>query len=52
MQKITTANGKITFDFVTPTETISSIELGVPILINVENSVAAMSHCLFERNYS
>ena len=42
-KNITTANGKITFDFVTPTETISSIELGVPILINVENSVAAMS---------
>lgn len=36
-------NGTITFDFVTPTQTIANIELGVPMLINVENGVAAMA---------
>lgn len=36
-------NGTINFDFVTPTQTIANIELGVPMLINVENGVAAMA---------
>ena len=36
-------NGKIVFDFVTPTETIESINLGVPVKINIENSVGAMA---------
>ena len=31
------------FDFVTPTETIHDIRLGVPVMINVENGVAAMA---------
>ena len=35
--------GEIRFDFVTPTETIADMRLGVPVLINVENSVAAMA---------
>jgi len=35
--------GEIHFDFVTPTETIADVRLGVPVLINVENSVAAMA---------
>ncbi len=36
-------NGEIFFDFVTPTETIKDIQLGVPVKINVENGVAAMT---------
>lgn len=36
-------NGKLTFDFVAPDERIDNIELGVPVLINVENAVAAMA---------
>ncbi|MEA4974992.1 MAG: UDP-N-acetylmuramate--L-alanine ligase [Paludibacter sp.] len=35
--------GEIRFDFVTPTETIADVRLGVPVKINVENSVAAMA---------
>lgn len=38
-------NGEITFDFVTPTETIENIQLGVPVSINIENGVAAMALC-------
>ena len=36
-------NGEISFDFVTPTACISGIKLGVPVRINVENSVAALA---------
>lgn len=36
-------NGTIVFDFVTPTETIADIELGVPVQVNIENGVAAMA---------
>ncbi len=36
-------NGKITFDFVSPVERIDGIDLGQPIPINIENSVAAMA---------
>ncbi len=36
-------NGKILFDFITPTESIHDVRLGVPIMINVENAVAAMA---------
>ncbi|MEA4983112.1 MAG: UDP-N-acetylmuramate--L-alanine ligase [Paludibacter sp.] len=35
--------GEIRFDFVTPTERIADVRLGVPVKINVENSVAAMA---------
>ncbi|OIP85238.1 MAG: UDP-N-acetylmuramate--L-alanine ligase [Porphyromonadaceae bacterium CG2_30_38_12] len=35
--------GEIHFDFVTPTDTIADVRLGVPVRINVENSVAAMA---------
>jgi len=35
--------GEIRFDFVTPTETIADVRLGVPVKINVENSVVAMA---------
>ncbi|PID94737.1 MAG: UDP-N-acetylmuramate--L-alanine ligase [Bacteroidales bacterium] len=36
-------DGKLFFDFTTPNEVIADIELGVPILVNVENAVAAMA---------
>lgn len=42
-QNIRVQNGDILFDFVTPTETIADIKLGVPVWVNIENSVAAMS---------
>lgn len=35
--------GKILFDFITPTESIHDVRLGVPVMINVENAVAAMA---------
>lgn len=35
--------GEILFDFVTPKEIIKNIQLGVPIKINIENSVGAMA---------
>lgn len=37
------SEGEILFDFVAPTETIHDLKLGVPVLINIENSVAAMA---------
>lgn len=42
-ENIRVGNGTIIFDFVTPTETIADIELGVPVMVNVENGVAAMA---------
>lgn len=42
-QNVRIGNGTIVFDFVTPTETINDIELGVPVRINIENSIAAMA---------
>ncbi len=40
---INIAAGEIRFDFHTPTETITDLKLGVPVKINIENSVAAMA---------
>lgn len=42
-ENIKIGNGTIRFDFVTPKETIKNIELGVPVKINIENSVGAMA---------
>lgn len=42
-ENIKIAKGEIRFDFVTPTERIADVRLGVPVRINVENSVAAMA---------
>ncbi len=42
-ENIKTVKGEIRFDFVTPTDRINDVRLGVPIRINVENSVAAMA---------
>lgn len=40
---INISNGHINFTFVSPIETITNIELGHPIPINIENAVAAMA---------
>ncbi len=37
------ADGQIRFDFHTPGETIADVQLGVPVWVNIENAVAAMS---------
>ena len=37
--------GTITFDLVTPWETLANISLGVPVDINIENAIAAMASC-------
>ncbi len=37
------SNGEITFDFVTPEETVSGVSLGQPVPINIDNAVAAMA---------
>ena len=36
-------NGEITFDFVSPIESVSGIQLGQPVPINIENGIAAMA---------
>ena len=38
-------DGEITFDLVTPWETVNDITLGVPVDINIENGIAAMAAC-------
>ncbi|MDR1729479.1 MAG: UDP-N-acetylmuramate--L-alanine ligase [Prevotellaceae bacterium] len=45
-QNICVANGEIIFDFVTPDELIEHIRLGVPVMINIENGIAAMALAL------
>ena len=42
-ENIRIANGEITFDFVSPIESIKNIQLGHPVPINIENAVAAMA---------
>lgn len=42
---IRTGNGTIVFDFVYPGGTITDIELGVPVEINIDNAVAALAAC-------
>lgn len=42
-ENVRIGNGTIVFDFVTPTEAIADIELGVPVQVNIENGVAAMA---------
>ena len=42
-ENIVIDNGNITFDFVSPIETVKGIELGQPVPINIENSVTAMA---------
>lgn len=40
-QNLVMADGRITFDLVTPAETITGIELGVPLEVNIDNAIAA-----------
>jgi len=42
-KNIKIGNGEIRFDFVTPTETIENVQLGVPVKINIENSIGSMA---------
>ena len=42
-ENIVIENGEITFDFVSPIESIARVQLGHPIPINVENAIAAMA---------
>ncbi len=42
-ENIRIGNGELLFDFITPEERINDIKLGVPVLVNVENAVAAMA---------
>ena len=42
-QNIKIENGEIYFDFVTPKEIIHNIQLGVPVKINIENSIGSMA---------
>ena len=42
-ENIRIEKGTITFDFVSPLETVKDVELGQPIPINIENGIAAMA---------
>jgi UDP-N-acetylmuramate--alanine ligase len=42
-ENIRIVNGEITFDFISPIESIPNIQLGQPIPINIENGIAAMA---------
>lgn len=42
-ENIRIGDGEIRFDFVSPGQRINNINLGVPVKINIENSVAAMA---------
>ena len=42
-ENIRIEKGTITFDFVSPIETVKDVELGQPIPINIENGIAAMA---------
>lgn len=41
--RVRVGNGKIVMDFVATSTVIPDVELGVPVLVNIENSVAAMA---------
>ncbi len=42
-ENIRIENGEISFDFVSPIETVRGIQLGQPVPINIENGIAAMA---------
>ena len=42
-ENIHIADGTITFDFISPIESVRGIELGQPVPINIENGIAAMA---------
>jgi UDP-N-acetylmuramate--alanine ligase len=45
-RNIRVADGRILFDYVSPLATIRDIELGVPVWVNIENALAAMTVAL------
>ena len=46
-ENICIENGEITFDFISPIESIKGIQLGQPVPINIENGIAAMAMAQF-----
>ena len=42
-ENIKIENGEITFDFISPIESIKGVQLGQPVPINIENGIAAMA---------
>ena len=42
-ENICIENGEITFDFISPIESINGVRLGQPVPINIENGIAAMA---------
>ncbi len=42
-ENIVIENGRITFDFISPIEHVTHVELGNPVPINIENGIAAMA---------
>ena len=44
-ENIRRSNGRIIFDLATPSGTLADIEIGVPVEINIENSIAAIAAC-------
>ena len=42
-ENIRIEDGEITFDFISPVESVKGIELGQPVPINIENGIAAMA---------
>ena len=42
-ENICIENGEITFDFISPIESIKGLQLGQPVPINIENGIAAMA---------
>ena len=45
-ENIRVANGQISFDYVSPLATIRDISLGVPVWVNIENAIAAITAAL------
>ena len=42
-ENVRVVNGGITFDFISPIESVKDVELGQPIPINIENGIAAIA---------
>ena len=42
-ENIVIENGEITFDFISPIESVKGVQLGQPVPINIENGIAAMA---------
>ena len=43
VENIRIADGEITFDFISPIENVYDVEMGQPVPINIDNSIAAMA---------